>query len=767
MRILRAFILISAVNLATAAIACGPFYPYGEEVRFSIFRPASFSTTGFTGYLFSAHEFLPDDESVRMGTEMNLALWAKRADQGIPLAVIEEGVYDFKHAANNAFLQSLKKKKDAAALNYLKFADKCSSLNLFFTDPWEREGAEILPERSKLIRTALSNAGKLETKDEDLSRRYAFLAIRLAFYNGDEKIIQSTYDRYFSGHASATIIDYWSLYFRAVIEQDPAQRNLMIARVFANAPDKRFVIQFHYDRSASMEESLNLAKTAEDKSAVWAFYGANEQGKVLDNIRMVEELTPKSPMLTLLVLREVNKLEDWIFTPYFSDFEPSISGQNYYYDDEENSSSEETIKADREYAAELLTLLKTFDLSEMENPNLVKTSMIYLNYMAGNEGTLQQIREFESAGITDQALKEQLDQIKALCLVSDQKAGLVIIPEEVKPILVREHSHANNRFLFAVARELEYKGNSTDAAILLSKINNGNEVNDYGVSQFWKSKNGFRTLYSDVYDDYFFYLDADYTNEQVSDLIAAVEKGQNSKDPFDQWKFSNIIQAIPRLYDLLGTKLLRKNELDKALSAFVKVEDNLWKSYPYVDYLDANPFYTNFYNEHARTEADKVRFNKETLIRKLIFYREKAEDPATENRDYYCFLVANAYFNMTHHGNSWLMKRYYWSTNDLSNGLEDDEDYYECKLAKKWYLKAKSVSKSPKFRALCLRMAGRCEKYRLYRQSYEHDDNYENIHNDVFNRNNYYKQLKQEYPDDYDELISNCESFDAYFQTYK
>ena len=123
---------------------------------------------------------------------------------------------------------------------------------------------------------------------------------------------------------------------------------------------------------------------------------------------------------------------------------------------------------------------------------------------------------------------------------------------------------------------------------------------------------------------------------------------------FDTWKYSLIQKDLPRLSDLLGTKYIRKNQLHNALQAFTKVEDSLWtsKHYPYKTYLNANPFYTNMYNEHKPTKADTIKYNKESITRTLITYLEKANNPKNKKRDYYYFLVANCYLNMSHHGNS-------------------------------------------------------------------------------------------------------------------
>lgn len=66
---------------------------------------------------------------------------------------------------------------------------------------------------------------------------------------------------------------------------------------------------------------------------------------------------------------------------------------------------------------------------------------------------------------------------------------------------------------------------------------------------------------------------------------------------------------------------------------------------------------------------------------------------------------------MTSYGNSWMMRRLFGGSRYLKDSkLEDMDEYYNCNIAKMYYLKAKSTSKSKQFSALALLFAGKCEK---------------------------------------------------------
>jgi hypothetical protein len=345
--------------------------------------------------------------------------------------------------------------------------------------------------------------------------------------------------------------------------------------------------------------------------------------------------------------------------------------------------------------------------------------------------------------------------------MAKQANGKATIPQEIEETLMNAYQKWNNLFLFAVARELEYKGNTTDAALLLSRDHPSAE------GPVWRTPQGFQNGYFDCFYDYFSYMDMTYTTEQVEALVektAAAKPG----NAFTNWLMADVRQDVPLLYDLLGTKKMRRNDFEGALSAFRLVNDTVWTSdgLPYERWLDANPFYTTNFNEHTRTAADAVPYNKIKILEELLLHLRKAEDPSEPHRDYHYFLVANCELNMTFHGNSWLMKRYEWSNAEryYESALEDQDNYYTCERAKTYYLKAKNVAKNKRFKALCVRMAGRCEKYRVLRdwERGKYDDTeYETL------PNAYYDELARDYPNEYSDLISSCESFDRYFAAYK
>lgn len=95
---------------------------------------------------------------------------------------------------------------------------------------------------------------------------------------------------------------------------------------------------------------------------------------------------------------------------------------------------------------------------------------------------------------------------------------------------------------------------------------------------------------------------------------------------------------------------------------------------------------------------------------------------------------------------------------------KDDEIYYGGKKAKEFYLKAMQVTKNEETKALCLRMVGRCEKQQLIIKNYPKRYDIENWDDYIFNQNQYYQQIKQDYPQFSDKLLFQCTSFEEFYQ---
>jgi hypothetical protein len=772
---MKKFLGFIALLASNSFFACG-FYPYGEELRFSFFNPDLMGYHAYSEFYYSANSFMPGEVYRDFDKTPNELLWVKYCKNKVSYQSVQEVMMgmtlgDIQPNSKNEMLLYLYRNKDFEAINYLKFAKNCEFFNSWMEDPWERNEVQSSPVRKKLLNQAIQLSQK--TKNETLKFRYTFLAIRMAFYSQDVVKIRLLFDNVFKVKSSKDILFYWSLYFRALAEEDKALANFYAAQVFVNAPEKRFAVSQYYNKEVPIEQVLTLAKTDEEKANIYLIAGILKHDKSLDYLKKVYEYRPKFDGLSFMLMREMNKIEDWVFTPYYSLFEPSVETNSYW--DEEVSVFEtvqKRVESDRNYAGELLQFINNINLNSVENPVLWKTCKAHLLFMTKDyNNSITLLNELEKVK-SSELITNQIQIIKALALTANQEYGKAILLDEVKPVILRNKNY--QKFLFALGRELEFKGNTSDAALLYANLGKGYENyyenHDYYNSVYWKSVTNSPDNYSDFYTNYFDYINVMYTPGQVEALINNIIKNRDREDEFSVFKYSVLKTELPLLYDLLGTKYIRQNKLTKAMKSFKKVDVKLWNEkysnwersnngwYYGGDIFDQNPFYVIKYTPEFIPIKDTVRINKYTVTRQLIKYINKAENPKEKNKDYYYFLVGNCYYNMTHYGNAWMMRRYYWTGSGNPTSIEDEREYHQCLSAKTYYLLALKNAKTDKFKALCLRMIARCEANRL---KHLEADSWEDNHQPLANK--YYMELKEKYPNYYDELTSNCDAFGKYF----
>lgn len=783
MKTFRAFILVLAGSVCTSALACG-FYPYGEDVRFCFFRPHFSNYYSYSEFDYSSEGF-KDIPSVYKDYETtpNEALWLAYCKNKVNVYAVREvldrlPVSEITPQSSNAMVRYLYRIKDIEAIDYLKFAKTCELFNAFYDDPWERDQQIAVPKRARLIEKAVTSSKK--ARNPKLQLRYAFLSIRLAFYNGDYGTIRKMYDTVFSPKNNRDILDYWSLYFRTFGEINAPLANFYACQVFAHAPEKRFVARQQYNPEIPVEATLQYAKTDEQRANVLLVAGIRKHGRAIEDIKQMHALNPGFDGLNFLLLREVNKIEDWIYTPHYTLFNPSISSVRYWDDTQEATVTAilNRVGEDRKYAAEVLAFIDAVDLDKVSDKDFWRAARVQLLLATRQyENCLASVAGLQKRLDKKSPLYNQLDMIKAICLIAKQPSQAVI-PESIKPVILKNKD--DNKFIFAIGRELEYSGNTTEAALFYSNVNKRAdypywfEEENSGRYAFWRTARGKGDRYSDYFSDYFDYINVFYTPRQMQALIADI-KSESKQDAFSAWEYSRLKHELPRLYDLLGTKYIRQNKLPQALANFEQTGEGYWDQYysgwersqQYGNVFDANPFYTLKYTPEFIPATAKYKLTKASVTRHLIGYLKRAQNPAEKNRDYYYFLVANCYYNMTQYGNSWMMRRYYWSSSGYVSILEDEEEFFQCNFAKQYYALALGHAKTEKFRALCLRMLMQCEsKWRNGDELLNDEFGYKpNMAVFAYGRSDYYSNLfRTKYPKEFRQLTDDCSFFADYFK---
>jgi len=535
--------------------SCG-YSPYGEDIRYSLFLPDYFKYTDFSAFNYNTQLFGFDYEYQKQ-YESNVDDWHNLTQKKVPVEDINEclntlKLTDITSNSQNKFLQYLYKNKLNNVIQYLIIAKQCEDVNNFeYDDPWERgetKRVDITPFFNKLQQLIDKE------KSNYLKRKYAFLTIRTAYYNGNPKLINTLFEKHFS-QGKKDYLYYWALYFNAFQNENAS---VDIANIMAYSPEKKYAAYYYFHDQFNLENALAHAKSNQEIANIYAYASVQRIEPNLDYLKNIYQNSNQSRILDFLLLREINKIEDWIYTPYYTNYLPSIEFSNYWWNENQDivystEKLRERSEKDRMYAKQVLDFVNTVDYSKIKDISLWKAVQIQLLFMTKDyEICLNKIKAFEKQ-YSDEKVFAQIEKIKALCIISHQEIGKAIIKEEAKPIILKYLN--DERFLFSLGRELEFRNNLPDAMALIA---HGNQKGDkyfgdyYTNTVEWQGnrlKNSGNLKY---FYEYFDYLDFVYSANEMQIVINKL----NTKidDDFSKTIYSQLLKDKNYLTDLLGTK---------------------------------------------------------------------------------------------------------------------------------------------------------------------------------------------------------------------
>lgn len=732
------------------------FEPYGETVRFSLLQPKYLNVPSeYAAFLYNADQFTFNFQE--SDYDENVIAWQKLVGNNVSKSAISNFLYsqsysDFNAQSTNAFVRYLFHNKKTDILDYLKIAKECEPYNSvdYENDAWERkENPQLMSINRKKLITKIEQRLKT-TMNEDLKRRYAFLQIRLEYYNQNYTAIGTTFNRYFS-HSPKDFLYYWGLYFYCFSKES---NSLDKANVLAHSPQKAQICYHHFHDTFSLREALDKAKDDKDRANAYIFASVQRLEPNLDYLQQIYQYNSKSKLLEFLLFREIQKLEDWIFTPYYTNYMPSTEKSDYWRIESKvnTTTARQRSEKDRLYAQKLLNFVQQVQLKKIQNPENWKLVEIQLLFMTRSfEQCIQKGQAFLKEHPNQKENKE-VEQVMALAQIAKQTPGNVVISKAVQSTM--QKNLKDKKFIFAIGRELEYLNQLPEAVAIFSLAGVDNDFNyydEFDVNVWWRANHSQKSSNLFYFNNYFDYIDYTYSASQLQRIINYLDEAP--KDEFHQMLFKQLQISKSFLFDLLGTKYIREDNLTAALTAFQSAGNEYWdKNYrrwerDKYDYgywiFDANPFYDLKNTPDFISDRKDFRLSKLSVLEHLMDYIDKSNDPKNPKNAYYSFLVATCYYNMSQYGNSWMMRRFQSTTNFNWNqpSYIDEDEYRNNHLAQKYYHKAYTLAKDKKFKALCLRMEGFASS----------------------KPTPIFKQLKKEYPEYYHE-VSNCYSLESYFK---
>lgn len=724
--IMRVFSSLLLVLSFQVSFACG-WSVSPETNRLALFKAQREGFFKLTPFYYSADYYYSTNTVSGVDQELNCLEWKKKLGSQIKPEDVHTILYETdsekfetayetkslkKTFEKNTFIEALLLPKNKAFLNYILFAKKLeyNSNTDVKWESWEQVGygskdhkLADLDDFEKKIKSA---------KDAFLKQRYAFLILRYSFYAQDKSEVIRLYDTYFTENKN-TILEPWALYYKALCIENLPLQNYLLSKVFAACEEKSFAVLQHYNWKLT-SETLALVQNDEERSVVLAIESLRNPAPDLKTIEEVYKLSPNSINLSFLIGREINKLEDWIFTPQYSNNgSPSVVFDDAIWYEDYVKAKQENFNKDILYLRELeYFLISIREQTSGEQKDYVTAAIAQLCFIddeidLGKKYT-NMISDKANASIQMQKnIQLALVSLKQDDLKSEKVQNqLFEYFDSVENLVETDNGLFKNLYsLYRIASaDFSKKGDRVTAGLLMMKsdLKNEGEYSVYNNPYFYS---------------YIGYFDRNATIEDVDRLMALQQK--EDKTSFEKYICSGTIAPNINYYkDLKGTIAFRNNNLELAYATFSSMPKDFWeKNYSFKDYLNENPFTPKILQKDEERKF-YYRFNKADFIGKLI--QLKKQNTATSNLQ-----LAHAYFNVSYLGNSWMMLAYDWTSGEsyvdyvYGDNSENEKtyqkgNYYNLTMAKMYYEKALKMSKNNNEKALASLMIFECNYYNHY-----------------------------------------------------
>jgi hypothetical protein len=749
---LKTFItlFVSLIWLTTGNTRACWFGEESEVIRIAMFRAEMQGMLAFRPFYYTAkylNSMTPDYTADRL---QNIKMWQQELGQDLPFSDVEDILYkvspdsfitawkDKKLATNfpkNSFVAKLQLPANKAWLEYIVFAKRNELINSIVIDPWTTEPDPKTPdlpaERKILIKQALSVLPTI--KNPDLAKRYAYQLVRLYHQNAEYQKAIDTFNKYFGAKPTENILAIWALIHKAISLDElnkKLEANYLYAQIFNLSDEKKVrCYQCFNSEDVMLMKTKVLAKVNDEKASIVALAAFRNPGLALQQIDEIKKLGGIKYLLVLL-MREINKLEDWLVTPQLTESSPSV-----YYDTTFNHYGEElkiARKVNREkdlkYLKQVLSFVEEcYNSTTGETKNYMAICAAHLAFLnddaAMGKKYLSLIPETAEAGILFQKKADEL----LLSLLTDDVAKPAVLADIYTKIAFLENAakteSAVSKMLYAVARHLSLKfekaGMITEAG--LSFLKSELYKYDYSSVYYAYQEGGNRE------QAYYWHIAWYDRKAKISDLDKLLTLiGKKDKTPFEKYLCDKTTTSVNAYLDLKGTLAYRANNLDLACQTFAQIPENYWQTtYEYKNFLNEDPFMPKIW-PHKRDFS--YQFNKTKFLKRLIDLRDEAKkNPAKRAENY--LLLGHAMYNTSYWGNAWMMTSYSWSVLgpvaeagtyfDLlfgnSTGIQslDFKTYYECQRAFDYYKMARDEAKDPEIAASAQFMMHACN-YNVY-----------------------------------------------------
>ncbi|MBX7242156.1 MAG: hypothetical protein K1X92_10440 [Bacteroidia bacterium] len=727
------------------------------------FRPFLFSFDRLYEYKWAEPEYLYRDNSAEWVDYCSMRASRAEVDSFVYNSTVSEmeavltatksGKLVSGKFKDNTMAKYLNSNRDINALEYLVYAKKCEvHATSGYYDPWE----EAPPKNIKVMRQLYQEGQKSAEKATKpiLKLRYAYQAVRLAHYAGDFSQAIGTYDNLIAPLNIQSVVKYWAMGNKAgalLSSGKRAEALYLFSQVFEKCPTKRVQMYYSFRPQSDDEwsEVMNLCSNNREKSTLHLIRAIHPHAQTIEEMKSIYVLDPQSDYLTLLLIREINKLETSLMDYEFDfKFPIPVEYKNEITDDGSKMSGE-YLYTFKKFVSAKVAEKKVKDLRAWQ------LAEGYLMFLTGEFQNASRIMESLSDTENNPKTKSQIRSFLYLLKVSQMQS----IDRGTEESMYNEYLNLGLEKAKNEDNQWEVENVKTNVYnCMLANFSRCYERKGETGKAFL-CKKGIKGLFSN-------------TDVSIVDNILkwAVNPSTSFEKHLLEKEFNdNGISGTDVLWDIKGTYYLRKGELSNAKAAYERTSVSYRENqYGYFQ-IHFNPFESFINDRHDEAETrygTAADNNKLWLVNKMAEMEEEAGKNTQKAAENY-FKLGNAWYNISYFGPGWRALAYSRSGSDLFYFDMDGDEYiskefiesqkaslfYNMNPAISYYEKALNQKPAPELGAKIQFGMAKCK----LNQTYTRNGNAQAVYQE-------YEQLKKSFAGTryYAEIIREC----SYFKNY-
>jgi hypothetical protein len=677
----------------------------------------------FTNNLFLYSETEPASEA-----DINAEEWANYLGKNVVLTDVSKAMYHLDHAtdsvlyagylnqkstlpdslAANTFLKTIATNK--SALKYYRFAKGVEKIANVASHPWEPT-----PMDTVALRTEGAQAFTYATQEKDkfIQLRYYYQAQRLLHYGASYQQASAVYDKYLSQISSASHVKGWALALKAGELRrlkDTVRAAYLFSKIFAGYPERRVQAYRNYRyMGVNTNLVLGLATDAAERANIYAIDGFADPKLNIIPLQQVYALTPQSPMVGVLLIREINKLEEYYLTNKLQPQQPALF------------SFDATMRAGSDNGTlSIIQQLKDFSkqlAAEKKYPD-AEIGTLAASYLAWMQGST----------VEGSVLLKSIYAVKLKPEFDDQKQIIQLL---LTSQTIQKYNRINEAVLLPALQWLDKKAKAEN------KVDTVNTWNEDKVYPFTSTERNFyehvlAPVYVKQQDTTMTALalaaggvECEFWQTKLhSDNVRTIIRWKTNppQNPYINFMVDKVKSLTPNYYnDLLGTTYLREHQYSRAIATFKHVDA---ASNQNLDYKPADPF-IELINDYPKiyTYGKGKGFTKLQFAQAMATLQQQIKNDPANQASYY-YKMAMGLYNTSTYGNAWYLISYNWSAYDFGRANREyyDADYIKTLNAEEYFTIARRFGRTAEFKAKCTYMAARCRQKQAVAPDYSATD---------------------------------------------